>query len=542
MLDTFKGATPQAITAIKEEMAVRKTTELFLLFAMGSQTDHLIFRAMAKLGIFCLVADPAKVSSADINLLLADGIAVKGIVVSGGPASVATEPPPFDNDIFDLGIPVLGICLGFQMWAKHIGAFVFSGGRREFGVHDFHLSDMHRSPLFERWTSKMPVLQSHGDHISIERRGGMRLLGVTDRTSVTAGSYRHLFGVQFHPEVSHTVGGPMLFESFVFTICKARDRFPAANEAAVKIAHLKKQIGNNKVLLMLSGGSDSSVVAYLLKAATAGRHQLRGVYMRGVDRPDDEKFVLEYFGNQDWIELKIVDATDELLAHLKGKETMKEKRDAMIDGVYVPLIEREAKDFGAHFVAQGTLYTDISESGGGHQSGARKAMIKRHHNVGHTFSVPELMPLSDCVKDNARDIGRTVGVPEVLLTRHPFPGPGLVVRIMGEITPVKLDMARTLDLIYIEEIRAAGLYDQIWQAGVVLTDSTHTYTKGDNVGTGIIVMNWAVSSVNGFTAHPFDLPFHVRVHISRRYGNEVSGIGATVYRDSGKPYSTIEAG
>jgi GMP synthase (glutamine-hydrolysing) len=531
MLDTFKKATPEALAAIRDEMKVRCTTEVFLLFALGSQFDHLIFQALAKLGVYGLVADPAKVTAADVELLKPIGI-----ILSGGPASVHSEPPPFDSKIFDLSIPVLGICLGFQMWARHIGLTVQSGSR-QFGVHTATVNNV--SPLFANCLHIEQVLQSHGDEIStdIDRFKTLAVCG----NSVAAGHERNLWGVQFHPEVTETKCGQTIFENFCFRICNAEDRFPAPDIAKQKIEKLRSEIGDKKVLLALSGGSDSSTVAYLLKAATRGKEQLRGVYIRGIDRPDDEEFVHKYFGDQNWIDLVIVDATDRFLAVLAGKTGMREKRLAMRE-VYKPVLEEQVRAFGAEFIAQGTLYTDISESGGGHDSGARKANIKIHHNTNLGFAFPELMPLSDCVKDGGRDIGREIGVPEELLVRHPFPGPGLVVRIEGEITPEKLAMARQLEGIYIEELRRAGLYEKVWQAGVVVTRSEHTYTAGDDAGTGSVICFWAVWSVNGFTAQAADLPFDFRKNLARRFGNEVHGIGAVVYRDSDKPRSTIEWG
>ncbi|MFZ2555977.1 MAG: GMP synthase (glutamine-hydrolyzing) [Minisyncoccia bacterium] len=538
MLDTFKRATPEALTAIREEMEVRHTGEVFLLFAMGSQFDHLIFQALAKLGVFCLVADPASVTADDVTEL-----SPVGIILSGGPASVHAEPPPFDSLIFDLDIPTLGICLGFQMWAKHAGFDVVAGTQKEFGVHDLQVLDTGGIFADFELGSWTPILQSHGDQVL--QGDGLLLLATTTPDSgapaVSAASRGHLHGVQFHPEVTESKRGMQIFENFCFGICGAKERFPAEDVAQRKIEELRMQIGDKKVLLALSGGSDSSTVAYLLKHATHGREQLCGVYIRGIDRPDDEAFVHEYFGNQEWMTLKVIDATDGFLEALTGKTGMRDKRLAM-RSVYKPVLEAEAEAFGAEFIAQGTLYTDISESGGGHASGARKANIKIHHNTNLGFALPELMPLADCVKDGGRDIGRHIGVPEELLIRHPFPGPGLVVRIEGEITSEKLAMARQLDGIYIEELRNAGLYESVWQAGAVVTQSVHTYTKGDDAGSGPVIAYWAVWSVNGFTAQAADLPFDFRKKFARRIGNEVHGVGAVVYRDSDKPFSTIEWG
>ena len=540
MLSIFKKATEEMLEELREELRVRKTSKFILLFSMGSQFDHLIVRQLAKLGAFCVVADPATVTVDDVKKSNP-----AGIILSGGPASVETEPPPFDDAIFDIGIPTLGICLGFQMWAKHVGAKVLPAHKREFGVHAFNRSA--EDPLFEGVASQTQVLQSHGDVVL--PNSVITVIGSTDNAPVAAGRYKHLWGVQFHPEVTETPDGARIYENFL-KLCGITDRFPAHSVAEQKIVELKKRIAGKKVLIALSGGSDSSVVTYLLREAmnTKGRTlkesrdpTLKGIYIRGIDRPDDEAYVRKYFGDQDWIELEIADATALFLDALRGKIAMREKRLAM-QSVYRDVLEEKIKEFGADFIAQGTLYTDLRESGLGTATGARVAEIKVHHNVGISFSVPELRPLEDQVKDSARSIGRDIGVPEDLLIRHPFPGPGLVVRIEGEVTAEKLHTARAVDGIYIEELRKAGLYETVWQAGAVVTRSEHTESKGDGSGLGHVVALWAVWSVNGFTARFAQFPYEFIDRVSRRITNEVREVGAVTYRISDKPPTTIEWG
>ena len=359
MLTIFKGATPEALEEIAEEMRVRQTKQFILLFSMGSQFDHLIVQQLSRLGVFAVVADPASVKAEDVKKA-----APAGIILSGGPASVHDEPPPFDNAIFDLRIPTFGVCLGFQMWAKHVGAPVTPHDKREFGVHTFkRIGD---DPLFAGISKETQVLETHGD--SIEESPALQNLGGTDNAPVAAGRHGHLWGVQFHPEVTDTVEGTKIYDNFC-NIAGITDRFPAHNVAQAKIEELKKVASGKKVLIALSGGSDSSVVAYLLKEA--GAH-LKGVYIRGIDRPDDEAYVKKYFGTQDWIDVEIADATDEFLKALKGQVGMRDKRMAM-RGVYKEVLEKKVQEFGAAFIAQGTLYTDLRESGHGHATGARIA-------------------------------------------------------------------------------------------------------------------------------------------------------------------------
>ncbi len=532
MLDTLKGTSGQDLADIREEMRVRKTNEVFLLFSLGSQFDHLIKQALEKLGVFCLVTDPVRVMAEDVRI-----IKPKGIIISGGPASVHAEPPVFDSQIFDLRIPVLGICLGFQMWAKHIGMKVEAAIKRELGIYELSIAGG-SSKLFAGIPSKSKVLENHGDVIRGDKNK-LEILASTENAPIAAARFTHLWGVQFHPETTHTEFGQAIFNNFCFGICGAKDRFPAEAVAEQKIKWIQNQVGNKKVLLALSGGSDSSTVAYLLKKALADYiNKLRAVYIIGIDRPDDEAHVRKYFS---WLDLKFVDATRAFLEALKGKITMKEKRVAM-RGVYRQILEDEARDFSASFIAQGTLYTDISESGGGYNTGSRKAQIKLHHNVNLGFSVKELTPLADCVKDNARNIGRSIGVPEPLLIRHPFPGSGQAVRIVGEVNATTLAIAKKIDDIYIKELLQWELYDGIWQAGAVVTPLTTTCTKGDDAESGIIVLLWAVWSTNGFTAEAAGLSYGFLKRVDRKITNEIREVGAVFYRITGKPPATIEIG
>jgi GMP synthase (glutamine-hydrolysing) len=532
MITTLSTVDDYVLEEIAEEMRIRQTDDVFLFFPLGSQFDHLIMLELGKLGIFAISADPKSITSEAVSRLNP-----KGIILSGGPASVYNEEVPFDTQIFDLKIPVLGICLGFQLWAKHVGCNVIGSEKREYGRH-FMNADTN-TELLRNCSSEMIVLESHGDQIEVH--SCLTIIGSTKNTPVSVATCGHLFGVQFHPETSDTPEGSIIFENFCFTICGGTTRFKGENIAEKKVLELREKIGQNKVVLALSGGSDSSVVAMLLEKALGEKtNQVLAIYIKGIDRPDDETAVQKYFGNKPWLTLKVIDATEEFLKALAGKITMKDKRIAM-RGVYKDVLEKEITKFGASFIAQGTLYTDISESGGG-SGGARKAQIKLHHNINLNFSVSELTPLDDQVKDTARAIGRSISVPEELLIKHPFPGPGLVVRIEGEITSEKLQMVREIDKIYIEALHEHSLYHTVWQAGATLLDSTATYTKGDDAGSGHVICLWAVWSVNGFTAQSAELPFDFLRYVTKRIVNEVSGIASVGYRTSDKPPTTIEWG
>ena len=536
MISTLKRADQKSLKEIDEEKRIRKTDELFILFSLGSQFDHLIKQHLDKLGVFCLVADPASVTVKDIQK-----IKPIGILLSGGPVSIYETPPPFDAHIFDLGIPVLGICLGFQLWANYIGAKILPASKREFGVYPLKFNST--SKLFKGCKANMPVLESHGDIIL--KSGKLKnILAHTDHAPVSAANYKHLWGVQFHPEVTDSLQGEIIFKNFCFGICRAKSVYPAEKVAEKKIADLRNKIGREKVLLALSCGSDSSIVAYLLKEALRGKKgQFHAVYIKGIDRPDDEAYAKKFFAEREWINFEIFDATQLFLKALQGKATMPEKRKAM-RGIYKNVLEAVAKKKKASNILQGTLYTDNSESGFGYDLDAnvKKAQIKLHHNVNLKFKLKEITPLDDCVKDTGRNIGRIIGVPEELLIRHPFPGPGIIVRIEGEVTKENLIIARKADGIFIEELRQWKLYDGIWQAGAVVTKSVTTCTKGDDGVSGKVIALWAVWSINGFTARWAELPNDFLRLVSQKITSEIKEVGRVVYNISDKPPATIEWG
>jgi len=636
MLETFTKANPDSLAAIREALDKYHAREFFLCFSNGSQYDHLDIQMGPKTGVYLISADPALVTAEDVHAL--KDIGLIGMVGTGGPASVHAEPPPFDSAIFDIGIPFLGICLSGQQIVQHIGGKV-EKGRAQFGKHTLMHSG---SPLFTGLPSPMNVLQSHGDEIT--DAGPATVWGTCDGV-ISALSYKHLHAVQFHPECTETEFGRQIFENFFFGICGAKDRFPAEDVMARKVEELVAlRKSGARVLLLLSGGCDSSITAMLFKAAGFDRSNLRAIYIKGVDRADDEANVLRHFGNQSWIEVKFIDGTARLLASLAGKTDMAEKRSAGFVPIYNEIGGEEAEEWsegGTYtvYVAQGTLYTDLTESGLGHKSGARKAKIKRHHNTGNKFTsprtgelFPQLTPLDDQVKDTARSIGQSLQMDRTLLFRQPFPGPGMAVRTDGEVTDEKLAIVRPADDIWIEELRKADLYEKVWQAGasllmpgadhdgetvaaaegilhnllvangfgalvpdmtVSLLQTVHTYSKGDDNGSGRIlvissdaeppcgvlpwefldalqrklsnevpdigavcyrltyqgdletdpmIMLWGVYSTNGLTAQHAELPWDFLGQTAQRIRHHVPAIGAVLYRITDKPISTIEIG
>ncbi|MBI2476113.1 MAG: hypothetical protein HYV67_02635 [Candidatus Taylorbacteria bacterium] len=563
MLSCINKADENTLRQIQEEMALRKIRELFILFGMGSQTDGLIMNLMSVLGVFCLQANPKTMTAADVLKLRKVGLI--GMIGSGGPYSVysTTEPVPFDSKIFETKVPFFGICLSFQMWANHLGARVIPAKVKDFNPSARMLVLDKEAPLFKGLPASFVVAQSHSDEIL--EFPGIHITARSETGHVAAAEAGHLHGIQGHPEMSQSEYGRQILGHFCRIVCDAKDRFPVADVAAEKIQALRKRIDKKKVVVPASGGADSSVALELLREALGeNAEQIRVVYIAGLDMEDGAEKMRRRYGGQSWCELRIVDATEQFLAALKGKTEQGEKRLAM-QSVYTSVIEEHIRDFGAGLVVHGTIYPDISESGfsladlaenGIELSeeakrtmaevslnvGARKAEIKRHHNMGNNFTVPELIPLANMVKDTVRELGRTLKIKEEILMQHPFPGPGLSVFIEGEFTLEKRDMARAANRIWIEEIRRIGKYEEIWQAQAEVTESFVTCAKGDEKGKGRCIRLCAAVSVNGFTATPylFDMAFVVKV--STRIVNEVKGAGVCDYKTTTKPPATIVCG
>jgi len=508
--------------------------ETILIIDFGSQYNQLIARKVREHNVFCEI-----VPSQEAMKTIRNGN-VRGIILSGGPASVYSKnAPSVEGAIFNLGVPVLGICYGMQLMSKMLGGHVEHAPSREYGRAKFTVTD--RGLLFKNVPRSSVTWMSHGDKVKRMPKGFSRI-GFSHNTSIAAFAdpKRRLYGVQFHPEVAHTEHGKAVLKNFVKDICGARCDWSIKSFVMESVADIRKVVGSGKVILGLSGGVDSSVAAVMIDKAV-GRHLTSIFVDNGLLRKDEARLVRVIFQKHFKLNLKVVDASDEFLKELQGVSDPEKKRK-IIGKTFIRVFEREAKRIGGvNFLAQGTLYPDLIESRSAF--GGPSVTIKTHHNVGGLPSRMRLKliePLKYLFKDEVRKVGKELKIPAEVLGRHPFPGPGLAVRIIGEITKERCDMLREVDDRFISTLRREGLYDKIWQAFAVLLPIKSVGVMGDERTYENVIAIRAVTSVDGMTADWARIPYDVLARISNRIINEVKGVNRVAYDVSSKPPSTIE--
>ncbi len=513
--------------------------ELVLILDFGSQYTQLIARRIRELKVYCEI-HPFDISIEKIRMM-----SPRAIVLSGGPSSVyEAGAPTVHKALFELGLPTLGICYGIQLMAKLLGGNVQPADKREYGRAHVRINEKGaRSPLFHGFAAgeDLAVWMSHGDRVE-SLPHGFTLIGESDNAPncVTADDDRRMYGVQFHPEVAHTPRGGEILSNFLFRVCQLSPTWTMASFAEEAEVHIRQQVGpKGRVILGLSGGVDSSVAAKLLLNAIGER--LTCIFVdNGLLRQGERAGVEALFAGAFKADLHVVDAEARFLSALAGVTDPEQKRK-IIGREFIAVFDEEAKRIdGVEFLAQGTLYPDVIESVS-HKGPS--ATIKSHHNVGGLPAHMKLKlvePLRELFKDEVRELGAELGLPRPVLWRQPFPGPGLAVRILGEVTKLRCDLLRRADAIIDEEIRAAGLYDSIWQSFGVLLPVKSVGVMGDQRTYADALALRAVHSKDGMTADWVPLPYELLGTISRRIINEVHGINRVVYDITSKPPGTIE--
>jgi GMP synthase (glutamine-hydrolysing) len=532
-LEIAEQKTGQKSMAAKEPAAVPER-EAIVIIDFGSQYSMLIARRVRELQVYCeLVSyDTPWEKIAPLN--------PKGFILSGGPASVYEQNAPLaPSYVYEKHLPVLGICYGMQSITKQLGGTVASGTRKEYGHAVLHLSRMD-SPLFSGLPETMTVWMSHGDKIE-QMPNGFTSLAYTENTPVAVmGNTQGIYGLQFHPEVIHTPEGTHILKNFIYSICGSRGNWTIGNFIDDNVDLIRERVHDGKVICALSGGVDSSVVATLIHRAIG--NQLTCIFVdHGLMRKEEVENTLVTFRHHLGMNIILSSSAERFLRKLKGVTDPESKRK-IIGEEFIRVFEEEARKIGkVDFLAQGTLYPDVIESASSGSKAAAK--IKTHHNVGGLpadIQLQLLEPLRSLFKDEVRKVGSELGLPDEMVWRQPFPGPGLAIRIIGEVTKEKADLLREADHVVMDEIRNAGLYRQIWQSFAVLTDVKSVGVMGDFRTYGYLLAIRAVTSDDAMTADWVRLPYDLLARISTRIVNEVPGINRVVYDITSKPPSTIE--
>ncbi|MCD6430295.1 MAG: glutamine-hydrolyzing GMP synthase [Deltaproteobacteria bacterium] len=507
--------------------------EKILLLDFGSQYTQLIARRVREHKVYC------EIHPFNLSLERIHAFRPRGIILSGGPSSTyGSSAPHVDKGVFKMDIPILGICYGMQEIAEQLGGAVGHSEQREFGMAS--LNSLRDDPLWEGLNFPEQVWMSHGDKV-LSLPEGFSAIGETENAQIAAfaNPKKRAWGLQFHPEVVHTTHGRQILKNFLFSICDCHGWWDMHSFIETTIADIRDQVGSGKVILGLSGGVDSSVAALLLHKALGD--QLTCIFVNnGVLRHQEAEAVQEMFSRYFNLNLRYVDASQSFLALLDGV-TDPEKKRKIIGNEFIRVFEDEAHSIeGVDFLAQGTLYPDVIESV---SFKGPSAVIKSHHNVG---GLPEHMklelvePLRELFKDEVREVGRELGLPSEVVDRQPFPGPGLAIRVIGEITEARLHILRQADAIFIEEIRKASLYNEIWQAFAVLIPVKTVGVMGDERTYEKVIALRAVNSMDGMTADWVRMPYDLLGRIANRIINEVRGVNRVVYDISSKPPGTIE--